>query len=60
MTTDLDPTTQSNYNQVYTEHVSFDWAVDFESQTISGNATHTLKIKEDGPKEVMCVYCSEL
>ncbi|TEB26297.1 leukotriene-A4 hydrolase [Coprinellus micaceus] len=51
--TDLDPTTQSNYNQVYTEHVSFNWTVDFESQTISGNATHTLKIKEDEPKEVI-------
>ena len=60
MATDLDPTTQSNYNQVYTEHVSFDWAIDFESHTISGNATHTLKVKEDGPKEAMCVYYLEL
>lgn len=55
MTADLDPTTQSNYKQVYTENVSFDWTVDFESQTISGSATHTLRVNEDGPKEVMYV-----
>lgn len=55
MTADLDPTTQSNYKQVFTENVSFDWTVDFESRTISGNATHTLRVKEDGPKEVMFV-----
>ena len=51
----LDPTTQSNYTQVATENVALDWTVDFETNTISGSATHTLKVKEDGPKEVMYV-----
>lgn len=48
-----DPTTQSNYLQVTTEHVLFDWKVDFETQIISGSATHTLRVKEDGISEVM-------
>ncbi|KAH6904902.1 leukotriene-A4 hydrolase [Coprinopsis sp. MPI-PUGE-AT-0042] len=49
----LDPTTQSNYWQVATENVAFDWDVDFNSKTISGSASYTLKVKTDGPKEVI-------
>ena len=59
----LDPTTQSNYNQVSTDNVALEWLVDFETKTITGSATHTLKVKEDGPKEVMYVlslFASEL
>ncbi|KAF6765906.1 peptidase family M1-domain-containing protein [Ephemerocybe angulata] len=50
---DLDPTTQTNYKQVSTENVAFEWLVDFDTKIISGSATHTLKIKEDEPKEVI-------
>lgn len=48
-----DPTSQSNYLQVFTEHVSFDWAIDFKNRIIKGSATHDLRVKEDDPKEVM-------
>ncbi|PFH48207.1 hypothetical protein AMATHDRAFT_196923 [Amanita thiersii Skay4041] len=48
-----DPTTQSNYLQVTSEHVSFKWTLDFSNKTISGSATHTLRIKENGVMEVI-------
>ncbi|KAG6849471.1 hypothetical protein H0H93_008198, partial [Arthromyces matolae] len=48
-----DPTTQSNYLQITTTHVSFDWFLDFDAQIISGSATHRLLVKEDGVKEVI-------
>lgn len=51
----LDPTTQSNYWEVATENVAFDWDVDFNSKTISGSASYTLRVKTDAPKEVMYV-----
>ena len=51
----LDPTTQSNYTEVASEHIHFDWTVDFKQKNISGSATHTLSVKQDGLKEVMCV-----
>ena len=50
-----DPTTQSNYLQIASEHVHFDWALDFHARTISGSATHHLLVKEDNVKEVMWV-----
>ena len=52
----LDPTTQSNYWEVATQNVAFDWNVDFESKTISGSASYTLKVKTDQPKEVVYVF----
>ncbi|KAG6919450.1 hypothetical protein DXG01_005709 [Tephrocybe rancida] len=48
-----DPTTQSNYLQIASEHVSLDWFLDFETQIISGSATHHLVVKEDGVKNVV-------
>lgn len=48
-----DPTSQSNYLQIASEHIQCDWTVDFEQQVISGSAVHTLIVKEDGVKEVV-------
>jgi leukotriene-A4 hydrolase len=48
-----DPTSQSNYLQIATEHVSFDWAIDFEQKIISGFAIHDLILKQDGVNEVV-------
>ncbi|KAF8633192.1 hypothetical protein AX15_001489 [Amanita polypyramis BW_CC] len=48
-----DPTTQSNYRQITSEHISFHWKLDFESQSISGTAAHTLRANEDGVQEVI-------
>lgn len=48
-----DPTTQSNYLDVYTTHISFDWLVDFDKKIISGSATHKLRVASTGAKEVM-------
>ncbi|KAF8639401.1 hypothetical protein AX17_001526 [Amanita inopinata Kibby_2008] len=48
-----DPTTQSNYLEIVSEHISFDWRLDFETKTISGSATHKLKVIEDGVREVI-------
>ena len=52
----LDPTTQANYTQIASEHIHFEWTVDFEKKKIFGSATHTLDVKEDDLKEVMYVY----
>ncbi|KAF8809387.1 zincin [Phlegmacium glaucopus] len=48
-----DPTTQSNYLDISTQHVTFNWHVDFEVQVISGSATHDLTVKKDGVEEVI-------
>ncbi|EPQ61166.1 hypothetical protein GLOTRDRAFT_53987 [Gloeophyllum trabeum ATCC 11539] len=48
-----DTSTQSNYFQVATEHVAFVWTIDWDAKKIVGSATHTLRIKEDGVKEVI-------
>ncbi|EEB96025.1 hypothetical protein MPER_04908 [Moniliophthora perniciosa FA553] len=48
-----DPTTQSNYHQIQTKHVFFDWALDFTKQSIVGSATHDLLVLEDGVSEVI-------
>lgn len=51
--TDIDPTTQSNYLKITTEHLAIDWVLDFDAQIISGSVTHHLLVKEDGVKEVV-------
>jgi leukotriene-A4 hydrolase len=50
---DLDPTTQSNYWQIASEHISFDWSVDFTAEIVSGSATHRMKVLLDGVEEAM-------
>ncbi|KAI9567862.1 hypothetical protein HD554DRAFT_2205270 [Boletus coccyginus] len=42
-----DPTTQSNYTEIATTHLSLDWTVDLEKKSIYGSATHLLLAKED-------------
>lgn len=48
-----DPTTQSNYLQIISEHVTLDWILDFDAQVISGSVIHHLLVKDDNVKEVM-------
>jgi leukotriene-A4 hydrolase len=48
-----DPTTQSNYVEISTQHVAFDWHVDFKLKVITGSATHDLTVRKDGVEEVM-------
>jgi len=48
-----DPTTQSNYLKIATEHLTFDWTLEFKKEFISGTATHHLLVKEDDVKEVV-------
>jgi len=48
-----DPTTQSNYLDIYTVHISLDWLVDFDKKVISGSATHKLTVASSAVKEVM-------
>jgi hypothetical protein len=43
--TDPDLATQSNYGDIQTTHVDFDWKVDFVAKTISGSVELTLKVK---------------
>ena len=55
-----DPSTQANWQEVVSEHVDFDWTVDFAKQTISGSATHLLRVKKDDVKEVVYVDAAVL
>lgn len=48
-----DPTSQANYLEVASEHVSFDWYIDFQNKSISGSAVHNLILKQDGVGEVV-------
>ena len=50
-----DPTTQSNYLDVTTEHVEFNWEIDFVYRVIEGSALHTMIVKADEVHEVMSV-----
>lgn len=48
-----DPTTQSNYLDVHTTHISLDWHVDFDKRIISGSAVHRLNVASLGVKHVI-------
>lgn len=48
-----DPTTQANYTQVVSEHLHFDWTIDFERKIIHGSASYVFIAKEDGVKEII-------
>ncbi|KAG8941943.1 hypothetical protein FRC04_003902 [Tulasnella sp. 424] len=48
-----DPTTQSNYWEITTTHVHFDWDIDWTKRIISGSATHSLTSKMDSPAQVI-------
>ncbi|KIK04477.1 hypothetical protein K443DRAFT_675932 [Laccaria amethystina LaAM-08-1] len=48
-----DPTTQSNYLEIATDRIDFEWNVDLEASVLGGNATHTLIAKEDGVSQVI-------
>lgn len=50
-----DPTTQSNYLQIASEHVSLEWAVDFDQRVITGSALHRLLVKEVDVKQLVWV-----
>ncbi|KAJ3533495.1 hypothetical protein NM688_g7274 [Phlebia brevispora] len=48
-----DPTSQSNYLQIVSEHIDFNWTIDFSKKIVSGSATHTLKVLQSSVKEVI-------
>ncbi len=50
----MDTATQSNYNDIRTDHVSFDWVVDFDTKLLSGSATHNMTVKRNGVKDIVC------
>jgi leukotriene-A4 hydrolase len=50
---EADPTSQSNYLQIATKHITFDWTIDFDNKVITGTATHELIAKFDEVSEVI-------
>ncbi|CEL62166.1 leukotriene-A4 hydrolase [Rhizoctonia solani AG-1 IB] len=48
-----DPTTQSNYDEITTKHVHFDWLIDWKKRIILGSATHDLIANQDNVKQVV-------
>lgn len=53
MTSTQDPTSQSNHLQLESVHIDFKWAIDYAKKIISGEATHTLLVKDDNVKEAV-------
>jgi hypothetical protein len=51
----VDTATQSNYADIATQHVAFDWSIDFEAKVLSGSATHDMKLSKAGVEEAMYV-----
>jgi len=49
----LDTVTQGNHNEIATQHVAFDWHVDFATKTLSGTASHDMKVKESDVEVAM-------
>ena len=49
----IDPITQSNYLQIVSKSVEFNWAVDFDNQIIKGSATHNLRVQAQQVSEVV-------
>ncbi|KAF7340280.1 Leukotriene A-4 hydrolase [Mycena venus] len=50
---DRDPTTQSNYWQIASEHITLDWSVDFTAQILAGSVTHRMSVLLDGVEEAI-------
>lgn len=50
-----DPTSQANYDEIYTSNVDFDWTIDWTKKVIAGSATHTLFTAADEVKIVVYV-----
>ncbi|EGN92717.1 hypothetical protein SERLA73DRAFT_127308 [Serpula lacrymans var. lacrymans S7.3] len=48
-----DPTTQSNYLQITTRHLSLEWRVDFVQKVVIGSVVHDLILNEDTVKELV-------
>ncbi|KAF9463241.1 hypothetical protein BDZ94DRAFT_1259460 [Collybia nuda] len=48
-----DPTTQSNYLQITSEHIALNWRLDFDFHIISGYVIHHLLVKEEHVEEVI-------
>ncbi|KAG8961519.1 hypothetical protein FRC03_005284 [Tulasnella sp. 419] len=48
-----DPCTQSNYWEITTKHVHFDWTVDWKKRIISGSVEHTLVTHMESPSQVI-------
>ncbi|KIM39154.1 hypothetical protein M413DRAFT_447486 [Hebeloma cylindrosporum] len=49
----VDTATQSNYADIATQHVAFDWTIDFEAKVLSGSATHDMKLSRDSVEEAI-------
>ncbi|KAI0685548.1 hypothetical protein BC835DRAFT_1289940 [Cytidiella melzeri] len=48
-----DPTSQSNHLDLASEHIDFDWTIDFEQQLVAGSATHTLLVNVKDVREAI-------
>ncbi|KZS90239.1 leukotriene-A4 hydrolase [Sistotremastrum niveocremeum HHB9708] len=46
-----DPTTQSNYLAIASQHVDLVWELDWTKKAITGHATHSAIVNEDGVQE---------
>ena len=46
-----DTATQSNYREIRTNHLHFDWTIDWAKQLVEGEVVHTLEAQTDGVSE---------
>ena len=48
-----DTATQSNYREIRTNHLHFDWTIDWAKQLVEGEVVHTLEAQTDGVSEAV-------
>jgi leukotriene-A4 hydrolase len=49
----VDTASQANYADIASQHVAFDWSIDFDTRILSGSATHDMVATKGDVKEVM-------
>ena len=48
-----DPTSQANWKEVASQHLDFQWYVNFDARGIYGSVTHTMSVLKDKLDTVM-------
>ncbi|KAF8202833.1 hypothetical protein BJ912DRAFT_1018714 [Pholiota molesta] len=49
----VDTASQANYADIASQHVAFDWSIDFDTRILSGSATHDMVATKGDVKEVI-------
>lgn len=51
-----DPTSQANWKEVASQHLDFQWYLDFDGHKIHGSVTHTMTVLKSNLDTVVWVF----